>query len=263
MKKILALTLALCMVLALCACGKTEAPAVEDVEEKAEEVVAEVEELIEEVEAEVPAEEEIEEASEVMPYEVFAAADLDSAVVVEGYVQAKETWWDNVATFFIQSEDGAYLIYECSISEEDYNDKLVEGAKVKVSGFKSEWSGEVEVADGTVEFLDGTYLAEATDVTELFGTDELINEMNKLIAAKGVELVNDVPQDWDKSEDLYLDTKVNDADVVFVVRRYMTNADEVYEALKEFKAGDVLDLQCFLYWYEGPQARIVDVAAAE
>ena len=37
--------------------------------------------------------------------------------------------------------------------------------------------------------LDGdTFVAEAEDVTELLGKDELINEMNKKVAFKGLEL---------------------------------------------------------------------------
>ena len=50
MKKFLALVLALCMVLALCACGQKAAETAAAVEEKAEETVEAVEEVVEEVE---------------------------------------------------------------------------------------------------------------------------------------------------------------------------------------------------------------------
>ena len=47
-------------------------------------------------------------------------------------------------------EDGAYFVYNAECSEEDY-EKLVEGQKIKVTGYKSEWSGEIEIVDAAVE----------------------------------------------------------------------------------------------------------------
>ena len=35
----------------------------------------------------------------VMTYAQYIAADFDTEVVVETYVQAKQSWWDNKATF--------------------------------------------------------------------------------------------------------------------------------------------------------------------
>ena len=78
------------------------------------------------------------------------AADLDSEVVIETYVQAKQSWWDNQATVYTQDKDGAYFLYNMACSEEDY-EKLTPGTKIKVTGYKSEWSGEVEITDATFE----------------------------------------------------------------------------------------------------------------
>lgn len=36
----------------------------------------------------------------VMTYEEYVAAELDSEVVIETYVQAKQSWWDNQATVY-------------------------------------------------------------------------------------------------------------------------------------------------------------------
>ena len=65
-------------------------------------------------------------AEGVMTHADYIAADMDAEVVVETYVQAKQSWWDNKATFYCQSEDGAYFLYEMACSEEDYA-KLVPG----------------------------------------------------------------------------------------------------------------------------------------
>ena len=47
----------------------------------------------------------------VMTYEEYMAADLETEVTVETYVQAKQGWWENdgvgMATFYTQDADGA------------------------------------------------------------------------------------------------------------------------------------------------------------
>ena len=45
-------------------------------------------------------------------------------------------------------------IRDRACSEEDY-EKLVPGVKIRVTGYKSEWSGEVELMDATFEFVEG------------------------------------------------------------------------------------------------------------
>lgn len=52
----------------------------------------------------------------------------------------------------------------------------------KVTSLQSEWSGEVEVTDAVFEIEDGSYVAEAEDVTSLLGTDELIDHQNEFVA---------------------------------------------------------------------------------
>ena len=100
----------------------------------------------------------------VMTYEEYVAAALDSEVVIETYVQAKQSWWDNKATVYSQDKDGAYFLYNMACSEEDY-EKLTPGTKIKVTGYKAEWSGEVEIIDATFEIEEGNYIAPAEDVT--------------------------------------------------------------------------------------------------
>lgn len=52
----------------------------------------------------------------VMTYAEYVAADLDSQVVIETYVQAKQSWWDNQATVYTQDKDGAYFLYNMACS---------------------------------------------------------------------------------------------------------------------------------------------------
>ena len=212
----------------------------------------------------------------VMTYAEYVAAELDTEVVIETYVQAKQSWWEDKATVYTQDKDGAYFIYNMACSAEDY-EKLVPGAKIKVTGYKSEWSGEVEIVDATFELEEGSYIAPALDVTELLGTDELIAHQNEFVSFKGMTVAaagqddngNDVAflYGWDGSgqdgDDLYFNVTLGDATYTFTVESYLCdNTTEVYNAVKALNIGDVIDLEGFLYWYEGVNPHITSVTPA-
>ena len=288
MKKYLAILLALTMVLALAACGQsakpaaTEAPAASEAPAAetpaAEEPAAEEASPAEEAAAEesaadaAPVEaasEETDETAEVkvMSYAEFSAAAVDDPVCVETYVQAKQSWWDNQATVYTQDEDGAYFLYNMACSEEDY-DKLVPGQKIRVTGYKAEWSGEIEIVDASFELLEGTYVAEAVDVTDLLGTDGLIEHQNQLVAFSGmtVEAYDEsgaafaYKNDVDKTDDLYFKVSKDGKTYDFCVEYYLCNEETaVYQAVENLKVGDTVSLEGFLYWYEGPNPHITSV----
>jgi len=243
MKKLIALLLASVMVFAFAACSSEE-----DINAKSE---------------------------GVMTYAEYAAAELETEVTIEAYVQAKQSWWDNKATLYTQDGEGAYFIYNAAMSEEDYN-KIAIGQKIRVKGFKTAWAGEVEVAEGAaVEILEGSYIAEATDATALLGTDALINSQNMFVAFKDmtVEASTDANgkeaaflYNWDGSgaagtdSDLYFKASANGQTYTFVVEYYLTNeTTEVYQAVSNLKVGDKIDMEGFLYWYEGVQPHITSV----
>jgi len=56
----------------------------------------------------------------VMTYAEYMAADLDTKVVVETYVQGIQSWWEDKTTLYTQDRDGAYFLYNIACSEEDY-----------------------------------------------------------------------------------------------------------------------------------------------
>ncbi len=214
----------------------------------------------------------------VMTYEEYMAAELDAEVVVETYVQAKQSWWEDKATVYTQDKDGAYFLYDMACSEEDY-EKLVPGTKIKVTGFKSEWSGEVEIIDATFEFEEGEYIAPVLDVTELLGKDELIDHQNAFVAFKGLTVEpstdadgNETPflYNWDGSgdrdsnSDLYFNVSLNGETYTFTVESYLCdNTTDVYAAVEALQVGDVIDAEGFLYWYEGVNPHITTITKAE
>ena len=247
MKKIIALLVSLTLVFACVGCGSKEEAAAQDTKSEG-----------------------------VMTYEEYVAAELDSEVVVETYVQAKQSWWDNMATVYTQDKDGAYFLYNMACSEEDYA-KLTTGTKIKVTGYKSEWAGEVEIIDATFEIMDGNYVAEAVDATGWLGTDELIKHQNELVTFKGMTVEaskdangNDVAflYNWDGSgqdgNDLYFNVSLNGATYTFTVESYLCdNTTDVYNAVKALNIGDKIDMEGFLYWYEGVNPHITAVSAAK
>ncbi len=233
MKKITALLLAVVMVFGLTACGEKK----EDINAKSE---------------------------GTMTYAEYDAAAIDAQVVIEAYVQAKQSWWDNTATVYLQDGDGAYFVYCMACSEEDYA-KLAIGTKIKVTGYKAEWSGEIEIMDGTFEILEGNYVAEATDVTSLLANEsELIKKQNMFVAFKGMTVESAPIYKWDGSgqdgDDLYFNVSLDGNTYTFTVESYLTDGStDVYKAVKNLKVGDVVDMEGFLYWYEGVNPHITSV----
>ena len=209
--------------------------------------------------------------AEEMTYADYVAAENDTEVTLECYVQAHQSWWDNQVTVYAADADGAYFLYNMACSEEDA-EKLVPGAKIKVTGYKGEWAGEVEIMDATFEFVDGdAYIAEPVDVTDLLGTDALIEHQNQLVSFKGmtVEDYGDgaafaYKNAEDKTDDLYFKVSKNGETYEFCVEYYLCNEEtEVYKAVEALNIGDVVDLEGFLYWYEGANPHITSVTAAE
>lgn len=232
MKKFTALLLAVVMVFGLTACGSKE-----NVNAKSE---------------------------GTMTYAEYDAAAMDAPVVIEGYVQGKQSWWDNKATVYLQDGDGAYFLYELACSEEDYA-KIPTGTKIKVTGYKSQWAGEIEVIDGTFEILEGNYVAKATDVTKLLANEsELIKKQNMFVAFNGMTVTSAAIYKWDGSgqegDDLYFKVSLDDKEYTFTVESYLCDkTTEVYQAVKNLKVGDVVDMEGFLYWYEGVNPHITSV----
>ena len=284
MKKAIVIMLTGAMMLAAVACGggsSSSTPAQNNTQTEEEKPAEETQETVEStvVETEEP---EANIPEDPMSFEDYLAAEVETEVIVQGSVQGKQSFFSRddqgLATIYLQDEKGgAYFIYELPCTEKEY--ELMEiGKTIKVKGYKSEWSGEIEVVDvETWMFIDGEYIAEAEDVTALLGTDELAGKMNKKVAFKGmtVEPIKD-KDDNDAAflygadgsgergagTDLYFNVSVNGQTYTFTVESYLCGPDtDVYKAVEDLHIGDVIDLEGFLYWYNGPNPHITAVLA--
>ncbi len=248
MKKIIALVLALVMVFAITACGE-KAPAGPDTEK----------------------------SEGTLKYADYVAAAVDTEVTIEGYIQAKAyaAAYGNV-NLYVQDADGAYYVYRMPCTDED-NAKLVIGAKVKIKGMRAEWAGEIEIGEGTAsyEILEGSWIADAEDVTALLGTDALVNNQNKKVKFTGLTVAASTDADgneaaflynWDGSgaagsnSDVYFNVSYNGATYSFMVESdECAEGTDVYTAVTNLKVGDTIDCEGLLYWYNGANPHITAI----
>ncbi len=217
----------------------------------------------------------------VMTYTEYAEAALDTEVVIETYVQATQGWWENegkgVITVYTQDPHGAYFLYNMACSQENAA-KLTKGTKIRVKGFKTEYKGEIEITDATFEILEGSWVAEAEDVTAMLSKESgLIKKQNVFAAFKGMTVEASTDADgnevaflynWngsgERGSDLYFSASVDGKTVNFCVESYLCGEDtEVYKAVEALKIGDKIDIECFLYWYDGVNPHVTGVTVTE
>ncbi|MBQ3590412.1 MAG: hypothetical protein II979_00605, partial [Clostridia bacterium] len=123
------------------------------------------------------------------------------------------------------------------------------------------WEGEVEIMDGTLEIGEGTWVAEATDVTALLANEaELIKHQNKLVSFKGMTVEAVEYKNGEPGDDIYVTLSLDGNSYSFCVEMYLTGPDtEVYTTVGTLAAGDVVDVEGFLYWYQGVNTHITAV----
>ena len=145
------------------------------------------------------------------------------------------------------------------------------GTKIRVSGWKSEWAGEVEIVDGSFEIIPGSYVAEALDVTALLGTEALIEMQNRFVSFKGLTIAAydesgaafAYKNPDEKTDDLYFKASLDGQTYSFCVEFYLCGKDTaVYKAVEGLKVGDVVDIEAYLYWYNGMNPHVTAIKAA-
>lgn len=289
MRKILALVLALCLALSMAACAGDNTSSSESSQASASESST-AEESSQAEESSEEASEESSEAGEdasqsseaesapVMSYDEYMAAEVDDAVTIQAYVQAKQSYYaeQGTATVYLQDQDGGYFAYDMACTQEDY-DAMVEGTKIQVSGFKAEWSGEIEIMDGQLDEIiaDDTFVAEAFDATSLLGTEELEEHQNEKVSFTGLTVAPSKDANGNETaflynydgsgtqgDDVYFNVTVGDSEEVysFLVESYLCDSStEVYKAVEALEVGQTIDCEGFLYWYEGANPHITSL----
>ncbi len=284
MRKLLAVLLALCLACSMAACAGGNTSSTSSTSTTSESSVAEDSSVAKESSAaEDSSASEESEASEtatgdatVLSYEEYMAAELDTEVTIQAYVQAKQSYYaeQGTATVYLQDQDGGYFAYDMACTQEEY-DAMTEGTCIQVSGFKSEWSGEIEIMDGQLDqIVEGdTFVAEPFDATSLLGTDELEQHQNEKVSFTGLTVAPSTDADGNEAaflynydgsgtqgDDVYFNVSYNDQTFSFVVESYLCDSEsEVYKAVEALEVGQTIDCEGFLYWYEGANPHITSV----
>ena len=219
MKKILTLLLALSLVLCAVGCNKV------DPNEKSE---------------------------GVMTHAEFIAAASEADVVIEGFVQAKQGWWENEAVVYLQDGDGGYYIYKLPCTESEFA-TLTDGTKIQVTGKKAIYNGMHEVMNVTDWKIIGTdtYTAKAKDITSKLGDDAaLVEHLGALVKLTDMTVVSVSYKNNEPGDDIYLTLSKGEAQYSLTVEVYLTGTDsDVYAAVGGLVAGDTVDVEGYLQWW--------------
>lgn len=227
---------------------------------------------------------------EVMDYENFMAAEAGDFVAIEGYVSAKQSWWADKATMYLAGENAGegYFIYEMTMTEAEYNNDYKIGAKVRIYGAKTIYAGEHEIMGKDINYdLSTVETAKASnhivDITSSVKADDIEKYQNSkftatlkvkqypaqaegsntTVAANGAYAY----KGSEPTDDLYfilVDAAGNELSCC--VEKYLTSAyATVKEALMsaDFTVGELVEVEGYLYWWEGANPHITSIRFGE
>ncbi|MBP5270408.1 MAG: hypothetical protein ILO42_05565 [Clostridia bacterium] len=216
----------------------------------------------------------------VMTYAEFIAAAADAPVTIEGFVQAKFEYsaaYGNTS-LYLADADGAYYVYRWACTQEEY-DAVNVGDKVCVKGIRQSYHGEDEVSAPSGDKITVTVvgtdkkLYDAVDLTDKLGTDEMANYQNRKVTFTGLTVAASKDPDqkevaWlykyngtgSEGDDIYITFAKGDKTYTFLIESDFCGKDtDVYKALRELNIGDTVDVEAFLYWYDGINPHITAV----
>ena len=201
----------------------------------------------------------------------YLEAEIGSFVTFSCYIQGRESWTDNFCSLYAQDETGACYLVRLPCTKEDY-DRMTPGRMILVTGYKSTWGDDIELTDCSFQFLDGSWLANPQDMTDLLGTEELSVHRNEKVCFSGmkIEPMMDGASVWycgwdnmaaeGENTEFFFRASAGEAVCMFsVLPSLCENPEQVIQTLKSLHLDDVVDLTGYLYWYNGPRPRIIEI----
>ncbi len=198
-------------------------------------------------------------------------AELDSEVVVENLCTGKAVLVEDKATVYTQDQDGAYFVYNMAPVQKRLW-KTGARTKIKVTGYKAEWSG-VEITL-MLPLKSWKVIPTSLPTRMLPQCSEPMNwSTTRISMLHSKAWLLKQPAGWKRKwrcpvqlgwlrydgDDLILQRFPEWRDHSFVVESYLLsdNTNDVYAAVKNLQIGDVIDMEGFLYWYEGVNPHII------
>ena len=220
------------------------------------------------------------EVNDVLSYAEYVATADGETVTISGIISGRCTFdtSKNAASFYLQDQDGGYYIYNLPCTATEYEETLTVGTEIKVTGYKTSWSGEVEIAgsqageEATFEVI-GTGSVEAKLVT----MDGLADVPNQYVKLENLTVVGQTDanentlacfHNWDNSgtssigTDLYYTVTDGTTTYQFVVEAWLENTQygsETYQAVEGLSIGDIINIEGFAYTYNNPQVQTTKV----
>lgn len=200
--------------------------------------------------------------SPAMSHEEFMAAENGDDVIIEGYISARQSWWNGATLYLTTNNEGeGYFIYGYQCTEEEYNNELVVGACLRVYGSKTIYDGEHEIMGENVDYEKSGVITNAPEFAEkalkvtTVNNEELNKHQNGLFTAtlkvKGTYTFKD---STNQTDDIYF-TLVDEAgnELSCCVEYYLTTA---YDAVRTvilsegFVEGASVTVTGYLYWWQ-------------
>ena len=207
--------------------------------------------------------------TDIMTYEEFMNAEIGSTVTVESNVQAVQKHADGTVSLYLQDADGgAYYVSSMTCTPDQAN-TFTKGARIIVSGEFALVNDHIEIG-GSVRFqmVDGgtKYVAPATEIEyEYYYYHEFANYMNMRVTLDGIvisriELADGAASAGESDDDIYVFVRLKDGtELCFCVERDLMGPEtELYQVCGHLQAGQTVNLEGFLYWYNGAYLHITD-----
>ena len=209
--------------------------------------------------------------TKVFSYDEYIAAAADEEVTIQAYIASRTTWYNNAASFYLADDNGGYYVYNLPCTEEEYNDLLVKGAFVEITGAKSEWKGEVEINGQTATENAGYIVLGASKTYDAILVNDIAKATldlykNQLVKTKELTVTkapytnhNDFTLEPKAGADVYVEVTDGTNTFLFVVEAYLEDSlydSNTYKNVCALHVGDKVVLEGFIYYWENPQMQI-------
>lgn len=210
-------------------------------------------------------------ATNVLSYDEYIAAEVGSEVTIEAYITGRTTWYNNAASFYLADDNGGYYVYNLPCTEDEYNNLLVKGAFVEITGAKSEWKGEVEINGQTATENAGYIVLGASKTYDAILVNDIAKSTldlykNQLVKTKELTVTKAPYTNFEDftlapkaGTDVYVEVTDGTNTFLFVVEAYLEDSlydSNTYKNVCALHVGDKVVLEGFIYYWENPQMQI-------
>lgn len=217
---------------------------------------------------------------EAMTYAEFMAKEADEAVIIEGFIAAKQSWWDNKVTMYLVTETPGegYFIYNFPCTEDENTNVYKIGEYIHIEGTKTIYAGEHEIMGENITkscLVDKEELVMPPTPIELSDKLSSLTEYRNSFFTVTLEVVEYETTDQDVSvsdsgawgykgaevnNDLYFRLSDGSNNLDCCVEYYLTdNKTDVYEKTQLLEVGHIVTITGYLYWYNGANPHVVSL----